>query len=298
MRVPLLIFAVFLLNVSLAAAQDFVHLKTGESTACEIESVTDSAIVLRISVAGGAGSAKRTLPMDRVDYIEFAFEAGEEAVFRNLENISAEILETWWKFHAQHLHRPRSRTAAYGIALGNALIKESSEKGAERALSIFDLIIEKAWAESDKSAASQSRLRALIAMGELKTAVGEAEVLASRTDDPDLLLEVKYLLADADFEQLKALEEEHPKWIEDDEVRPERNEIYHRIIDQYLWPHLFHATRTEAAARGLLGVGRVYEFAGEVELARAAYEDLRALYPESSFFDEAAERFNQLSNTE
>ena len=138
----------------------------------------------------------------------------------------------------------------------------------------------------------------MLAMGDLDTAVGEAELLASRTEDPDLLLEVKYLLADADFERLKTLQEEHPKWIEDDEVRPERNEIYHRIIDQYLWPHLFHATRTNAAARGLLGAGRVYEFAGETELARSAYKDLEALYPESSSHEEAAERVVTLSHNE
>lgn len=298
MRMHLLILALVIGGLASAKAQDFVHLKTGESTACEIEAVTDNVIILILPGAGGAGSAKRTLPMDRVAFIEFEFESGEEAVFKQLDQISAEILETWWKFHLAHLHRPRSRAAAYGIALGNALLRETPDSGGTKALSLFDRIIEKAWSEEDQSAARQGRLRALIATGDLEAAIGEAELLASRTEDPDLLLEVKYLLADADFQQLKDLEEEHPKWYEDDEVRPERNEIFHRIIDQYLWPHLFHATRTDAAARGLLGAGKVYSFAGEFDLARAAYVDLGKLYPESSSYDEAAERLSKLSNPE
>ena len=280
-----------------AQSQDVIHLKTGESSACEIEAVTDNIVIFLLRGPGG-GSAKRTLPMDRVDYIEFGFEQGEEAVFKDLENISAAILETWWEFHFGNLHRPRSRTAVYGIAFANALLKEDPETGAARALSVLDRIIERAWAEEDKSLARQGRLRALIASGDLDTAVGEAQILQGETEDPDLSIEVKFLLAEADFAQLKALEEEHPRWIDDDEVRPGRNALYHRIVDQYLWPHLFHATREEAAARGLLSAAGVYEFAAETELARAACEDLINLYPTTSFAAPAKERLESLSNPE
>jgi len=280
-----------------AQSQDVIHLKTGESSACEIEAVTDNIVVFLMRGPGG-GTAKRTLPMERVDFIEFGFETGEEAVFNDLENISAEILESWWEFHFSNLHRPRSRAGVYGIAFGNALLRENPEVGAARALSVFDRIIERAWADHDKSLARQGRLRALIASGELETAVGEAQVLQSETEDPDLLIEVKFLLAEADFAQLKALVEEHPKWVEDDEVRPVRNELYHRIVDQYLWPHLFHATREEAAARGLMSAASVYESAAETELARAAYEDLGKLYPETPFSGPARERLDSLTNAE
>lgn len=295
MKKWLFIFASCL--VAPAQSQDVIHLKTGESSICEIEAVTDNIVVFLMSGPGG-GSAKRTIPMERVDYLEFGFETGEKAVFDDLENISAEILESWWEFHFSNLHRPRSRTASYGIAFGNALVKEAPATGTARALSVFDRIIERAWSDEDKSLARQGRLRALIASGELETAVGEAQVLQSETEDPDLLIEVKFLLAEADFEQLKALELEHPKWIEDDEVRPGRNELYHRIVDQYLWPHLFHATREEAAARGLFRAASVYEFAAEIELARAAYEDLGSLYPDTQSSTPAKERLDLLSTTE
>ncbi|MEM1441815.1 MAG: hypothetical protein AAGF67_05705 [Verrucomicrobiota bacterium] len=278
-------------------SQDVIHLKTGESAACEIEAVTDNIVVFLLRGPAG-GSAKRTMPMDRVDYIEFGFEEGEKAVFGNLDTIRAEILETWWDFHFAHLHRPRSRTAAYGVALGEALIRENPETGAVRALSIFNRIIERAWSEEDKALARQSRIRGLIASGDLDAAAGEAQILASRTEDPDSLIEVKRLLADADFERLKALEEEHPRWMEDDVVRPERNALYHGIVDQYLWPHLFHATREDAAARGLLAASEVYAFGNEKELARAALEDLTQLYPGTDSHATAVERLENFSEAD
>lgn len=300
MRKRLLLFSA-LLAVSVLTfpgrASDVIHLQTGESAVCEIEAVTDTIIVFHLRGPGG-GSAKRTLPMERVDFIEFGFEEGEEAVFNDLGNIPADILETWWEFHFGHLHRPRSRTAAYGIAFGNALLRESPESGAARAISVFDRVIARAWDAGDQALAKQGRLRALIASGDLETAVGEAQVLAAETEDPDLLIEVNFLLAEADFARLEAIEEEHPKWIEDDEVRPERNALYHRVLDQYLWAHLFHATREEDAARGLLHAGKVYEFAGELELARAAYADLGKLYPDTEANTTAVARLADLSQPE
>ncbi|MEM6915437.1 MAG: hypothetical protein AAF491_02630 [Verrucomicrobiota bacterium] len=275
------------------SAQDVIHLKTGEFAACEIEAVTDNIVVFLLPGPGG-GSSKRNLPMDRVDFIEFAFEEGEEAVFQNLENASADILKSWWDFHQAHLHRPRSRTAAYGIAFGETLLKENSKDAAERALTIFDRIIERAWSEEDLSLARRGRLRGLIAAGDLDKAVGEAQLLVSQTEDPETLIEVKYLLAGADFARLKALQIEHPRWTEDDDVRPDRNALFHHILDQFLWPHLFHATREEAAARGLLGAAEVYAFGEEIELAQAALEDLTRLYPTTDSYEVAKERLESL----
>lgn len=286
----------FALLMAGAHGQDVIHLKTGESAACEIEAVTDNIVVFFLPGPGG-GSSKRNLPMDRVAFIEFGFEQGEEAVFRDLTKIPSDILETWWEFHFANLHRPRSRTAAYGLAFGEALLREKPEIGAARALSVFDRIIERAWAEEDISLAKQGRLRALIAADDLETAVEEAQVLASETEDPDLLIEVKHLLAQADFQQLKELQEEHPKWIEDDLVRPDRNALYHRILDQYLWPHLFHATRAEEAARGLLGAAEVYRFGGELELAQAALEDLQNLYEDTASYQAASTLLESLETT-
>lgn len=263
------------------AELDVVHLKTGESAACEVTAVTDNIVTFSLPTGGGpaGGSARRTLPMERVLHIEWGFESGEEEVFTNRAKLGEEILEKWWNDTFGNIGRPRSRTAAYGVALGNALLRSDSEGKHRRALSLFDLIVERAWSEEDISAAKQGRLRALMATGDLATAVEEAGALAATTEDPELLIEVKFLLAEADYERLRQLEQDNPRWPEDDEVRPERNRLYHRVLDQYLWPHLFHATHDEKAARGLVSAADVYRFSGDLERAEASYRDALALYP-------------------
>lgn len=273
-------------------AQDVIYLKTGESLACRIDALTDNIVNFSLlSNAGTAGgSARRTIPADQVGYIEFDFAVGEAAFFESRHEATAEQLKGWWDFTFPHLHRPRSRAAVYGIAFANALLREQPEVAAERALSIFDRIISRAWSTEDVASAKQGRLQALMAKGDLETATVEARALAKETDNPALLIEVNYLLALADTEKLKALEVEHPRWEEDDEVRPERNELFHRAVDQFLWPHLFHATREEAAARGLFAAADLYAYAGEIEAAAGRWKDLIALYPESSFAALAASR--------
>jgi len=278
------------------AADDVLHLQNGAKVVCEIEALTDNIVTFSFQV--GEGTGKRTLPTDQVAHVEFGFETGEEEDFREREELSADELERWWDFHFAHLHRPRSRTAAWGLALGNALLREDPESKGKEALALFDRIAERAWSQGDIDLARQGRLRSLIALGELDTAMGEAKVLAGQTEDPELLIEVKHLLADADFAALRKLEEENPRWELDDEVRPQREALYHRVIDQYLWPHIFHATREEAAARGLLAAARVYEFGEETQLARQAYEDLTKLYPKTESTPLAKTRIEVLSQSE
>lgn len=278
--------------------QDVIVLKSGQYTACEIEALTDNILTFTLIQQGGnqGGVARRTISTSEVAYVEFDFEPGEEEAFAAKETLDMESVEAWWNHHFAHLHRPRSRTGAWGIALGYALLDKDVDLYGSRALQLFDRIAERAWSEIDVAAAKRGRLHALMRLGELERAITEANILAGQTEDPELLIEVKHLLAEADFARLRELEEEHPRWDEDDEVRPERNELYHSIIDQFMWPYLFHAAREEAAARGLFGAGLVYEFGGEAGLATNAYRDLIALYPESEARTKADRRLEGLAN--
>jgi hypothetical protein len=284
---------------SLAGAQDVLYLKTGESLACQVDALTDNIVNFSLLTNAGTagGSARRTIQADRVDYIEFDFEAGEAAFFPKRSEATEAQLKSWWEFYLPHLHRPRSRAAAYGNSLGQVILRDDAKYGCDRALPIFDRIIARAWSEEDIALAKQGRLQALMAKGDLETAITEARTLASATEDPGLLIEVHYLLASADFQKLKDLEEEHPKWVEDDEVRPVRNELFHHTIDQFLHPHLFYATREAVAARGLLAAADVYFFAGDAAAARDRWADLTRLYPETEFTVQAKERLDSSQPT-
>lgn len=300
-RAPFLlaVLAVLATGATLAAQDPFdvVHLETGESVPCRVEALTDNIVTFSLLTSGGpaGGSAKRTLPADRVSRVDFGWADGEAEAFARRGELDAESLEGWWDLHFAHLHRPRSRTAAWGIALAAALLRDEGESGASRALSLCDRIVARAWSSDDIAAARKGRLEALIAKGELDTAVTEARLLAGETEDPALLISVKFLLAEADFERLRILEEDNPRWEQDDEVRPERNLLYHGIVDQYLWPHLFHATRAEAASRGLLRAGEVYRFGNDPGRAAASYRDLVRLYPGTTAAMAAKERLEELT---
>lgn len=294
---------VFVSNVLLAflclpaVARDVIVLKSGESVACRLDELTDR--LVNVTLSGGAevpgGSARRTFPVDQVERIEFAFVPGEEEVFLRRATASADVLKTWWDRAVSHLHRPRSRAAAWGVAYADALLREEAERGPDRALSVYDLVLARAWSPEDAAAAKQGRLRALMSKGDLATATEEARALARETEDPALLLEAEHLLAMADFQALRELEEEHPRWMEDDEVRPRRHALYHRTLDQFLKPHLFHAAHEEVAARGLLSAAELLLFGGERAEAKARFEDLLFLYPSTGPSVEAAKQLETLS---
>jgi hypothetical protein len=290
-------FVIFILIGMPLAAQDLVVMKSGETISCRIDDLTDAIVNVTLPGAAGAlGSAKRTLAATQVERVEFGFRPGEEALFAKRGSATIAELKPWWDFWFPHLHRPSSRSGEWGLAYGKALLREEGVIGAEKALSLFDHLIAKAWSPQDKTAAKQGRLEALIAKGDLATATTEARLLARETEDPALLIEVEHLLAQADFQTLRELEEEHPRWVEDDEVRPRRHELYHRALDQFLKPHLFHATREEAAARGLFSAAELLLFGGEGGEAKSRWEDLLKLYPETSFAVQAKERLTALNS--
>jgi len=280
----LALFFPFILLTTPAFTQDVIHLRSGENIVGRLDAVTDNIVNFTLPNAPivPGGSARRTIPMEQVEYLEFAFQPGESAVFERRDSLGVSDLQPRWDATFANLHRPRSRAGAWGVALARALLREGGLGAPERALDLSDRIIARAWSPDDVAAGRQARLQCLIAIGDLGQATREAQQLAQETEEPGLLIEVKYLLAQADFAALKALELEHPRWIEDDEILPQREELYHRTIDQLLWPHLFHATRSEVAARGLAAAAKVYDYAGEATLAGHARTDLVRLYPTTS----------------
>ncbi len=292
-----ILWAFVLLAGGTAVSQDLVVMKTGETLACRIDDLTDSIVNVTLPAAAGAiGSAKRTLAAPEVERIEFGYRPGEEPLFGRRAGATSAELKTWWDFWFPHLHRPRSRSAAWGLAYATAMMREEGAIGAEKALSLFDHLIAKAWSPEDVTAAKRGRLEALMAKGDLEAATAEARLLAKAIEDPALLIEVEHLLAQADFRALRELEEEHPRWIEDEEVRPRRHELYHRALDQFLKPHLFHATREEAAARGLFHAAELLHFGDEDAEAKARWEDLLKLYPGTSFAAQAKESLATLQS--
>ncbi len=295
------LFATWLLITSFTFANDDVlHLTTGQAVPCNIEALTDNIVTFTMAVRlpnGQMGTSKRTLKTEQVKFIDFGPIPGETELMEKLETASVEEIDKIWDRKYRNLHRPKSNAGEIGIALGHALLRKDNDYHWKRALDLFDTIRDEAWDQEAKNEAVQGRLKTLMRLGKLDQAIVEARQLAIETEDPGMLIEARYIVAQADFEKLKKLEEENPKWMEDDTVLPERNRLYHSTIDQFLWPYLFHGTKEEFASRGLMAAGEVYRFAGKVDEARACLGDIVALYPNTSTAPGAQELLQKINQT-
>ncbi|MCB1090956.1 MAG: hypothetical protein KDL87_05470 [Verrucomicrobiae bacterium] len=279
------LFPVLMCLASLARGEDVLHLKDGTVVRCEIQAITDNILTYKTTIDLGGGrtaSAQPTVPTSTVDYIEFGPLPGETELMASPQSADPKALEKVWDETSKHLHRPRSNAGAIGLAYADRLLRLPESFQWDFALTVFDRIRERDWNPAHRDEARKGRLRALIQLGRLKEATAEAKQLATETDDPEMLIEARYAMARADFVTLKALEADNPKWEEDDTVRPERNRLYHSIIDQFLWPYLFHGTLEELAARGLAAAAEAHDFAGHPEEATACRHDLGELYPQSA----------------
>jgi hypothetical protein len=105
-------------------------------------------------------------------------------------------------------------------------------------------------------------------------------------------------LADRHFADLKTIEEENPRWMDDDEVRPLRQRLYHLSLDFALYPSLFDGTRIAESSAGLKRVWEIHQHTGNPVMAKQALEDLAALYPDSKAAHETAAQLTRLRSLE
>lgn len=236
---------------------------------------------LEVQLAAG-GDARATISVSRadVDLIEFAPAAALDLLLASPEPSAAALVVEWRRWQA-FLSVAKSPAGAVGNALAVALLKDPAK--ANEALEIFSRVEKEAWNEEDRLTAGRGRLRAMVATGNAAAAVDEAQRLAEESEDPSVLIEAKFILAEAAFSALRTLVEENPRWMEDVFVRPEYERLYNEALDLYLHPALFLGSEVDAASRGLWGAVNVYEFGGDSANAAATAEDIVMLYPNTHF---------------
>ncbi len=282
MRVPAMLL---LLLVPLLHAQDVIFLRNGDKRAGR---VTAEGEILRLKVTlptpPGAppAFASVSVPKSQVAQIEFGENPAREEFLASATVAQIPQAAALWDAERAWLDFPKSPAARIGRAYADLLLRLGGRPNAESALAIFSLIEAKAWSDADRAAAKQGRLRAMVAGGRAEEVVGEAAQLAADTDDPAVLVEAKFILAETAAAALKRLLDENPRWQEDPAVIPERARLYNEALDLYLYPALFDSP-SSAAARGLWGAAGVYLLAGEPQNALECAHDIAALHPRSEF---------------
>ncbi len=266
------------------ATQDLVFSWEGSARKGTIMGITNDYLKFSVELPGGAGSAEVSIPRRQIKRISFAQSPEAKAA---LQNGDAAELAKLWQQREPYLNIENSDSGQFGLAYAEALLERAGEGDAALAIDIFGRIEANDWNRERRAQANNGRLRGMIADGMADQAVEQARALADQSEDPEVLIEAKYVLATAASKQLAQLLDENPRWQEDQWVRPERNRLYHEALNLYLFPYLFYGTYGAEAARGLWGAIEIYQQAGENDLALQTARDLVVLYQDTREADKA-----------
>lgn len=299
---------------SLATAQDVLILQSGERRSGEILSADDTTIRLRVSLGGdaaapGAASASVGIPRANVESIEFRADPERDARLRNATPATLFQVEIEWKRAEPWLAFPRSPAGAIGCRLADLLLQTKNPAKAATAYDLFTLIEQKSWSEQDKTRAKQGRLRAMVATGRAAEAIEQAKQLAEETEDPEILIEANYIMAQSGEKELLAFLDENPRWEMDPNVIDQRHDLYSKTLALYLYPALFHGSDALRAARGLWGATSIHRLsaknageAGNLPLAKTqtalaieTARDIATLHPGTPEAKQAREFLDSLT---
>jgi tetratricopeptide (TPR) repeat protein len=267
--------------------QDVIFRRKGQTSTGKVTRIQPPFLRVEVPLAPNQPHAVVSIPLVDIDHVDFGETEAVEKYLGKITGDQLQDIEKLWMQRLSLLELPESTAGAFALKLGDLLMESELERNHRAALKLFQRIEAKDWSEKRRMRARKGRLRAMVKLGRAEEAADEAERLAVSSEDPELLIEAKYVLAQTSKRRLERLVEDNPRWIEDDEVRPERDRLFNETLDLFLFPHLFHGARTREAARGLWGAIGVYEAAGETEQALGRAEDLIAIYPETSFARDA-----------
>jgi len=274
----------------LLRAADSVEFLDGTVREGKIVGVDERTFRLRIP-APMPGQPPAVIAINRadVDKIVFGREPELDALIDDSSLARLAAARVMWQRMEPFLTIPESHAASAGIAYGDILLKSTDARRHQEAFDLFQRLEKEAWNPLDRESATRGRLRAMLELGMIDEASQEAQALADEAEDPELLLNIKLLLAQTRLAALQELLEENPRWNEDPPVRAARNQLLNDALDLALYPFLFHGTAHDEAAQGLWLARDIYLLAGDDEAARAVAKDLIAIYPRTRYAEQARE---------
>lgn len=263
-------------------AQDVIEYHDGSTREGDVVGMDENFFRLRIPPpVPGQPSATVSVSRTEVDKIVFGPDAELEALSKDLSLGRTAAARVAWQKREPFLAIPESHAAEAGLIYAQILLLSSDPNRHEEALELSTRIEKEAWKDTDRERATRARLGAMLKLGRIDEASKEAEAMAEKAEDPELLLETKLLLAQTRIATLHELLEENPRWSEDPPVRDQRNRLLNEALDLALYPYLFHGTAHEQAAEGLWLAHEAYLLAGNEKAAREVATDIVTIYPQT-----------------
>ncbi len=283
MRTVAAFFALILALPAFAATgdQDVVFRRNGALQPGRITTMDDRFLRLEVQLITNQPPAEVSIPLNEIERVVFAERPEETELLANPIGKLGEITSRWTA-KEPFLSIENSNAGAFGLAYANALINSTRESDWQAGYDIFLDIEGNDWSPTRNALAKQGKLRAMIRLGRAEEAVEEAKTLAASSEDPAVLIEATYVLADNAYREFTQLMEDNPRWEEDIFVRPERHRLYNEALNYLLHPYLFHGTEAPQATRGMWQAVQLYQQANELERASALANDIVELYPDAA----------------
>jgi len=271
---------------------DILTLSNGTSVACRILTASPDAVKIEYSAGKSAAgkTSTREVPWSALRSAEFSM----DDEFHRLLDATDPIKDTprlaaRWNTLVPMIGRPNHPAGDLALALARLSLNHPENSARHRALDACQAVATNDWNPSRRHHARWLQVRILAAIGRPDEAATQARQLANEPNaTPEAAMPAWAFSARTDFAALRKLEQDHPKWSEDDVVRPERDALFHQTLDNALKPSLFHGALEQPASDGLWTAIEVLEFAQQLPAAADTARDLLKLYPASPRARDAA----------
>ncbi len=278
-------------------AKDTLHLNGGKRVVGQVEDITHQTVSFRQSVDlenGRRGQVKRSYSLRQIEFISFGRTKEELQLFKEGKSADREKLQKLWDRKVAYLDQARSEVGKIGLLYAEVLLQQGSVYHYQRAMDLYDLIEKKSWADADRREARLGRIRAWLALGQLDQAAQVAKAVIAGAEGEPTLVAAHLLLGEIGFRQLKLMQEQHPKWEQDEELRPLRDHLYHETLDHHLNAYLFHGTGEDPAAEGLMAAADLYGFVGDFRRRQELLEDVVQIYSRTPVAARAMKQLEKL----
>ena len=262
---------------------DFLTLTNGTVVRCRIREASPASVVREYPRLGlrDASPLTREVPWSGVRFAEFSMDEAFHRLLAATDPLKdLPRLTSRWTALAPLLDRPNHPAGELGLALARLSLAHPDTAPRNRALAVCREIAARDWQPARRHHARWLLARLFAALGRSKEAAAEARQLAADTTaPPEAAMPAWVMVAGIDFAALRKLEEENPRWAEDDIVRPQRESLFHQALDAALKPSLFHGSLEAPASEGLWIAIEGLDRSGQLPAAADTARDLIKLHP-------------------
>lgn len=248
------------------------------------------------------GLTLRTIPLSDLAGISFKLTTAELLLHREAKISSIPSLRVLWSSRRATLRLTGSNAAVTGLVLARSLRLSGEPEALDEAGKILVQIRNQDPSKINVEHATAEDLTLRFILSQKSGNLTESDRLAWEiTEGPenvDGMLLATAFLGERHFSDLKSTEREHPRWMDEDDILPLRQRLYHLTLDFFLYPSLFHGTSQAEASLGLQRAAQVHQYTGANALMKSTLDDLAALYPESTATHETAAQLARLTDRE